>query len=353
MAHIPRTAVTSLDDLSLLIRIADNDMRESAKLFLKQPIETRLQNLRITVEKIGSATIHRPPPLERYMLQWSEFESGKRTRLDRGTMRYLCWEPEIATSNQFLTHLQSSGMELNRRSLEGLVRSCHSKWVDSLSESSSVDTIKSLVGHYAGPNPVLVKWKSNMDAILGKDGPEILARGLVEEKKTLYAYLDEWYLESQSPFVRKVVEAATAKCREQLDMRSPGLVGLLFRELLLWPGWTLPTFRKEIGALVLHRAATGTIQEILRKFVLNHKELGDPRLPANRIKWAEVPEEARERVLQWLCNDNLFPFYDRVHQEDKGWGWRRREERTDTVYLSWGPPTVQGKTAKEGEGDRR
>ena len=353
MAHIPRTAVTSLDDLSLLIRRADNDMRESAKLFLKQPIETRLQNLRITVEKIGSATIHRPPPLERYMLQWSEFESGKRTRLDRGTMRYLCWEPEIATSNEFLTHLQSSGMELNRRSLEGLVRSCHSKWVDSFSESSSVDTIKSLVGHYAGPNPVLVKWKSNMDAILGKDGPEILARGLVEEKKTLYAYLDEWYLESQSPFVRKVVEAATAKCREQLDMRSPGLVGLLFRELLLWPGWTLPTFRKEIGALVLHRAATGTIQEILRKFVLNHKELGDPRLPANRIKWAEVPEEARERVLQWLCNDNLFPFYDRVHQEDKGWGWRRREERTDTVYLSWGPPTVQGKTAKEGEGDRR
>jgi hypothetical protein len=333
MAQVPRAGVVSLDALSLLIRKADKEMRESAKLFLRQPIESCLQNLRITVEKIGSAPIRRPPPLERYMLQWSEFESGKRTHLDRGTMRYLCWEPQIATSSLFLTYLRGSGMPLNRRSLEGLVRSCHSKWVGSFSESSSVDTIKSLVGDYTGPNPVLVKWKSNIDAILGKDGPEILARGLVNEDKTLHAYLDEWYLESQSPFVRSVVEAASAKCREQLDRSSAGLVDLLFRELLPWPCWTLPTFKKEIGALVLHGAATGNIQEILRKFVLNHKELGDPRFPTNRIKWAEVPEEARERVLQWLCNDNTSSFCDHVYREDKGWGWRRREERTDTVQF--------------------
>ena len=335
MLQVQRNAEVSFDDLSLLIKKTGNDMRKFVKLLAGQPVEALLQNLRITVEKIGATPVRRPPPLERYKLQWSEFESGKRKDLDRGTMRYLCWEPEIAVSNQFLTYVQSSGIELTRRPLEGLVRSCHSKWPGSFPKSSPVDSIRSFVGRYKGQNPILVKWKSNLDTILGEDGPEILARGFVSEQKSLHVYLNEWHLESQSPFVQKIVEAATARCRDQLDEASGRLVGLLFRELLPWPGWQLPAFKKELGACILHKAATGKIQELLEQFILTHKELGDPRMPANQIKWAEVPQEAGERVLQWLSKEKVVSFLDHVYREDEGWGWQRRDDSTGSVRFGY------------------
>jgi hypothetical protein len=335
MPQVQRNDEVSLDNVILLIRKTGNDMGKFTKVLTKQPAENLLRNLRIAVDKIGSAPVRRPPPLEKYMLQWSEFQSGKRKDLDRGTIRYLCWEPDIATSNQFLTCVQGSGMELGRRPLEGLVRSCHSKWEGSFPSSSPVDRIRRLVGYYQGHNPVLVKWKSNLDAILGEQGPEILARGLISEQKSLYVYLNEWYLESQSPFVQKIVEAATAGCRKQLDQAPGGLVALLFRELLPWPGWDLSVFKKEVGACILHKAVTGNIQEVFEKFVLTHKELGDPRMPANQIKWAQVPKEARDRVLRWLCREEVFSFLDHVYREDDGWGWQRRDDSTGSVRFGY------------------
>ena len=137
----------------------------------------------------------------------------------------------------------------------------------SFPKSSPVDRIRSFVGRYKGQNPILVKWKSNLDTILGEDGPEILARGFVSEQKSLHVYLNEWYLESQSLFVQKIVEAATAKCRGQLGEASGGSVALLFRDLLSWPGWELPAFKRELGACILHKAVTGKIREMFEKFV--------------------------------------------------------------------------------------
>ena len=335
--QVQRNAEVSFDDLSLLIKKTGNDMRKFVKLLAGQSAETLFRNLQITVEKIGSAPVRRPPPLEKYMLQWGEFESGKRKDLDRGTMRYLCWEPDIATSNQFLAYVQSSGMELTRRPLEGLVRSCHSRWEGSFAKSSPVDRIRSLVDRYAGRNPVLVKWKSNLDAIIGEDGPEIHARSFVSEQKSLHVFLNEWYLESQSPFVQKIVEAATARCRGQLGEASEGLVALLFRELLPWPGWELPLFKKELGACILHKSVTGNIQEMFEKFVLTHKELGDPRMPANQIKWAEVPPGAKDQVLQWLSKEKVVSFLDHVYREDEGWGWQRRDDSAGPVRFGYKP----------------
>ncbi len=335
MRQVQRSDDVSLDGLSLLVRKTGNDMKKFMKLLTGQPVETLLQNLRTAVEKIGSAPVRRPPPLERYMLQWNEFESGKRKELDRGTVRYLCWEADIATSDQFLAYVQSSGIELTRRPLEGLVRSCHSKWEGSFPRSSSVDRIKNFVSRYQGQNPILVKWKSDLDAILGEDGPEILARSLVTEQKSLHVYLNEWYLESHSPFVQKIVEAATVRCRAQLGEASAGSVALLFRELLPWPGWELPAFKREVGACILHKAATGKIQEMLETFVLTHKELGDPRIPANQIKWAQVTQGAQDRVLDWLCKGRVVAFVDHVYREGDGWGWQRRDAGTVSTRFSY------------------
>jgi hypothetical protein len=58
-------------------------------------------------------------------------------------------------------------------------------------------------------------------------------------------------------------------------------------------------------------------------------------MPANQIKWAEVPQEAGERVLQWLSKEKVVSFLDHVYREDEGWGWQRRDDSTGSVRFGY------------------
>ena len=287
--------------------------------------EAHLSHLRFVVDRIGSAFPRRPPEHPRYMRQWSEFVSGKRRDLDRGTVRYLCWEPDIAPSRRFLAYVQDLRFGLRARSLAGLVRSCHSVWEEPFPVSASTGMIRDLVGQYEGKSPVILKWKSNLDAILSAEASEILGRCLIEGDKTLHAFLEEWYLDPQAPFALKLVETATAICRSQLARPSRALLEMLFGELLSWPGWKLPRLKEEIAALILH-VATGQAREILQRFVSIHKDLGDPRLHVNETKWAEMPQEAKNLFVRWLSK-NPHLLSEHVYREGKGWIWRNPDDR--------------------------
>jgi hypothetical protein len=142
--------------------------------------------------------------------------------------------------------------------------------------------------------------------------------------KSLRSFLDEWRLETQSPFFHKFIEITAARCRTQLVRLPEDLLIVLFRDVLSWPGWRLSAFKKEIGALILHKPMTGRMQETIQRFVIHHKELGDPRLKANLVKWAEVPQQAEDRLIQWLIRENLFVFSDHVYKQGKGWIWQQR-----------------------------
>jgi len=323
-----RTGGPSLDDIRLLIARIGEEMKAQAEVLAKESVEARLSNLRITADKIGSSLPRRPPALKRYMARWKEFESGKRATLDRGTVRYLCWDQDIATGAQFLNYVQDSSVELSVRDLFGLVRSCHICWGGPFLASRSLAAVRDLVERSERPSPIIEKWKTNVDAVVSPEGPAIMSSVIVAERKDLRAFLEEWYLDTRSPFVRKIVETAAARCRDQLAQPSRGLLKLLFAELLQWPGWDNLEFKQEVAALILHGSACGQTREILQKFILLHKDLGDPRLPANTEKWTGFPEKAREMVLHWLKKYPLSSL-ERVYREEKGWFWRCFGEGAD------------------------
>jgi hypothetical protein len=325
-----RVGGPSLDDIRLLIARIGEEMKAHGESFAEESVEARLPNLRITAGKIGSSLPRRPPPLKRYMVRWKEFESGKSATLDRGTVRYLCWEPDTATGAQFLHYVRDSSVELSVRDLWGLVRSCHFTWGGPFLDSPSLAVVRDLLSRYDRPSPIIEKWKTNIDAVIGPQGPAIMSAVLVAERKDLRAFLEEWYLDTRSPFVRRIVEAAAARCRDQLAQPSRGLLKLLFAELLQWPGWENLAFKQEVGALILHGSACVQTREILQKFILLHKDLGDPRLPANTEKWTGFPEKAREMVLQWLKKYPLSSL-ERVYREEKGWFWRSLGEGDDDL----------------------
>lgn len=309
------------DDLMVLLRKTIDRMEGFAAFLDRQPMKACLGNLQATVDSIGSAFPRHPVAHPRYAVEWSRFLDGKRKDLDGATARYLCWEPDIATSSRFLTYLSGCDMKLTRRPLAGLVRSCHQRWQDLFPVSPSIDMARNLLYRYDGPSPVVLKWKGNPDVVLSDRGPEILGRIVVEENRTLLSLWEEWYLDSPSPFVHAVVEAAIDACLHRLAKPTRGLLGLLFGELLTWTGWEPRKFRQGIARLILQGAVAGQTREILQQFILASSYLGDPRLAANRANWAEVPREATNLVFRWLA-ENPFRLLERVYQEGRGWTMR-------------------------------
>jgi len=325
MEPVPVCRDIALDETSLRLRQITDEMSEFTDFLAGQPVEDRLRNLQKTVQQIGLTPPRRPPRLERYVVEWGQFKTGKRKVLDRSTAAYLCWEPEAATDSAFLCHLIASKFNLTSRSLAGLVRSSHNSWSGPFPTSLSADIIRGLLCRYQGSNPVVSKWKTNNDIMLGINAHSVLGRRLNDEKKKIQSLFDEWFLESSSPFAHSVIENATALCRTQLVSPSRDTIEFLFAELLSWPEWNPAAFRREIGQLIMDGAATGQIREILQKFILLHKELGDPRLPGNQLKWMDVGEAPKTRVLRWLAK-TPYSFVEHIHQEGRGWSWRQREE---------------------------
>jgi len=328
----------SLAELRLAITEISNNMKSYVAFLDGQPGESHLPNLAAAVDNMV-AVFPKPPRYNPgYRAQWHSFASGNKKRLDLSAVRYLCWEPAIATSDHFLAYLWRSGLNLKSRPLAGLVRSCHAMWKPRQGTYPAAGVIKDLVKQYEGPSQVILKWKSNLNAVFGGRGPEMLARGLIAEKKKLNALLEEWYLDPQSPFARQVVERATALCCDQFEKPSSAMVTMLFGELLPWAGWDMAALRQEIGELIL-RAGDGQTRNILQKFVMIHRGFGDPRLARNQANWAGMGQEARNRFEGWLAPKPSAPSIsraapapppappktsmERVYRQGKGWTVQR------------------------------
>jgi hypothetical protein len=331
MDHAQRNHDVLLEDLSSLVREFVNDLDDAARRIIKKPAAVSLQNLRNTVYGMDAPVVHRGAPLERYMKDWTEYVSGNKGSLDKRAVRFLCWVPEIALDVRFLSQVWSSGIELNRRTLAGLVRSCHCMWEKVPPDSESVRIVRGLVHRYRGSNQVLRKWQAHTEALLTADAPRIMADKLVGGGRGLASFIDEWRIEPQSAFFRRVVECATATCRNRLDQPAGNFLVLLFRDLLPWPGWEPSTFKKEIGAIILHKPMSDRPRETIQRFVLHFEGLGDPRLPVNRLKWNEVPNTAKDRLTDWLRQENPYTFSERVYQQGRGWGWKQRASLRDPL----------------------
>ena len=314
----------SVEDPGVIIRELEDDLDDSARRLAKLPPGMRLQNLQSVAYGIDAPVVHRARPFERHVEEWKRFVSGESAFLDKKAIKYLCWVPEIAIDERFLASVDKSRMEMNWRCLAGLVSSCHCQWENLPPECPSILMVNNLLMRYKGSNQALLKWQTNPDALLSQHGPLILAEKFMRRGKSLRSFLDEWRLETQSPFFQNFIEITAARCRTQLVRLPEDLLIVLFRDVLSWPGWRLSAFKKEISALFLHKPMTGRMQETIQRFVIHHKELGDPRLKANLVKWAEVPQQAEDRLIQWLIRENLFVFSDHVYKQGKGWIWQQR-----------------------------
>lgn len=90
--------------------------------------EILFRDLERVINRLGLEPASRPRPRPDYVQQWNEFLVGQRERLEFRAVRYLCWEPDVATDGRFQDYLEQDGVNLSARSLQGLVRACHARW---------------------------------------------------------------------------------------------------------------------------------------------------------------------------------------------------------------------------------
>jgi len=273
----------------------------------------RLANLREVVAALGIAKpaqrVHCP---EEYVQQWEEFLKGRRDLLKDRAVRYLCWQPEVATDKTFQYYLDHEHIPLNARSLQGIVHSCHSRWSPEFAKGQVVTRVRDRLETHKGGNRVLQRWKENSTIVLGPKGAELLGVDMLQKVSAIKSQCELWGISDEtSAYVQAAVRHASQVCRDQMD-RVPEMRRYMLDELLPWNGWPPGEFKSEVSRTVLHPAASkvAEVRESVTRFVLNDPRLGDPRLPHNRLNWSGVG--GAERVIEWLSQLDIIFFFESV-----------------------------------------
>lgn len=302
-----------------------DSMRALHRLARELALETRkpwpdpssqLGRLQAVVANLGEAKPARPVRCpEEYQRQWHRFLEDKNQAVEPRAIRYLCWQSEIATSQRFQYYLDQTNVELERSSLQGLVRSCHAQWSPEFAKGQVVARIRDRVKTYKGPNRLLSLWRENLALILGPKGAEEFGTHLVKNLPRIEEHCELWGITDKTcAYVQAAVQYAIEICRERMDTDLEKRQYLL-KELLLWRGWggAPDAFKKEVSNVILHLVTTevADIRESVTHLVLNDSRLGDPRLEHNKLNWAGLVE-AKDRIIEWLSQLDIVFFFESV-----------------------------------------
>lgn len=297
-----------LDVVQGLRTVVRRLVQESAR-----PPEARMPRLEVAIGSLGQAKLaKRVRCPEEYVQQWEELLHGPRERLEPRAVRYLCWEPDVATDSRFQNYLDREKVGLSPRSLQGLVRACHARWSSALATGQVATRVRDRLKRYDGPHRVLSRWKDAATTILGPRGSEEFAADMVENLWPIKEHCDVWGVEEHSPYVQEAIQTAARECRDRME-RVLRLRQYLLANILPWSGWLRERFKAEVGDTILHPGAAqpSDIRESVKHFVLGEARLGDPRLPTNRDNWLGLAE-AKSRVIEWLSRADIVFFFEHV-----------------------------------------
>ncbi len=304
----------SLQTLRAVVRELQREIRDP----LPEPIQ-RLARLQVVTASLGDArpskSLHCP---EQYVQQWNAFLEDGNNAPERRAVRYLCWEPEIATSEGFQYYLDRDRVTLEARSLHGLIRSCHARWSSEFAKGQVVTWVRDRLERYNGSNRVLSQWKEKSNVILSPKGTEEFGAEMVQKLQEIKPYCESWKIADETcAYVQAAVSYTAKICRDQMD-RIPKLREYLLTSILSWRGWVTNLFKQEVSQVVLHPAATqaGDVRESVRAFVLNDARLGDPRQSRNRLNWVGIGD-AERRVIEWLSHIDIKFFFESVLPQGK------------------------------------
>jgi hypothetical protein len=310
-------------------------LRHSAQQLSMPPL-TALQDVSVTLGARAALRRRRCPAA--YVLDWQRYLLDPLQRLSPRAVRYLCWEPAVATDARFQTYLDTAVGALSSHALQGLVWCCHTCWSPAFAAGAVAQRVCQRLATYAGVHGTLTHWRQHAATLLGPAGPGDLAAILIAERAPIATFCNVWAIDERSPYVLAVLQHALPQCLQEM-VQEPALRSYLLTTLLPWSRWTLQDFYAAIGATVLHpvTASTDGMPEQLTKLVLADVRLGDPRLPSQTHHWLGLPQEVRQQFVQWLSTADITFFFERVLPESKD------QEERKTFWLRYVPHVLRSR----------
>lgn len=310
MAKAPLSINAVLQGLSQMPHYFDLNLRDLAK----RESETLFKNIINTISKLDKPVIpQKPPRSEQYLEQWHKYLEGKVKELDKPALKYLCWESEVVAHPDFCRILVKNAGTLATKAIKGLVLTIHQNWrKDAHADPVTYFTVNELA-RYSGRDRTISKWKSNAKMLLGKDAAAQFAQNvLLESLLNMKSAAEQWAIAEDTAYMRYAAVNAFEQAVRQIDKRKE-FISYILQDILYWDGWRANAdgFRHVVGKLILH-PQVHLYAEALQSKILNHKMLGDPRLPANRNKWLAIDNEAKQKFIGWLSKQDIVFFFDHV-----------------------------------------
>ena len=306
-----------LRDSLQLLQITDNSFNgKSARqaIVFDNPIFPNLTEL---IEKMNTVKLARKifcP--EEYLKYWFKFQKQSISEIPPRVRRFLCWEPNIGASFEYLTFLKQLNESLSANSLQGLVYARHSKWSSNNSQAQELALVRSAVMKYRGRNRLVNKWRENIDLILKPQSAKFAAQKIFSAQKSISKFCGEWGINEQTAFIGETVAECAHLCFKQFaDVKLKDEADDYFiSEVLNWENFELNIYK----AIVSQTIMTGKFlkdekfQEKVVGHIIADDRLGDPRLPNNSQNWVGIEIESRTRILQLLSRADIVFFFDQV-----------------------------------------
>ncbi|MBM3224832.1 MAG: hypothetical protein FJZ47_13645 [Candidatus Tectomicrobia bacterium] len=279
-----------------------------------------------------------------YVLAWEYYLVDPQQPLTTRMVRYLCWEPSVATDMRFQTYLDTVMGTLSSRVLQGLLWCCHMDWTPAFAAGEVVQCVQQRLAAYQGEDGMLTRWRQHAEILLSPAGPQSLATALAADRLSIAALCHAWAIDERSPYVLAVLRHALGQCLQAMG-DAPALRTYLLSTLLPWGGWTVRDFRKAIAATVLHpvTASTDGMPAQLCTLVLGDTRLGDPRLPSQQPNWQAISQDAQQQCVHWLSSADITFFFDHVLSESKD------QQERQMFWLLYAPRVVRSRPLLQGE----
>jgi hypothetical protein len=272
----------------------------------------KLEQLEKTVARLGEARAAKPVLCpDEYLEQWRELLTETRPTLEWRVVRSLCWEPEAVIDIRFHQYFDENWPVLKSRSLQGMIHGCHKKWTSEIANTPAVKRTCQRLEEYQGRNRLLERWRGASPMLLGPSGTQEFANEILRRQSSIPDACKEWGLDEQTAYVAIAAEEAAGifLLERMTEASAKDLISLL-----RWNLWALDKLKRIVGETILHslsKSSEGWRGELI-KFILDHPQLGDPRLRRNSMRWAGVSDDARKRFVQWLSRADIVFFFDHV-----------------------------------------
>ena len=244
------------------------------------------------------------------------------TAIPKRTLRVLCSISDVALTPEFAGFL-SKYRAINFSMLHSLLSIYHLHWSDRNRITDLESIFPELLTRSSGKSVVLEQWRTNVGLMVGARAHVELGHAIALSMQSVPSYLDQLYIDTKhSTFASAVVLVAVEKSCDFLH--SKGFTeqrwNLILQQFLPFASLTksqrAAALAKVIHVVDLHRGERSWADALaqLKDFVLQHPELGDPRISS--VSWQDFDPRAREIFVSWLSEEDLTFFFELIIKKD-------------------------------------